>query len=344
MIHINYGNVIKKTKIAAFDLDYTLIKTKSKKLFPIDKNDWEFLYENVPSKIKQLYDDNFTIVIITNQMGISKGKVNKEDFLFKINNIYKSLNIPLILLAATHDNEFRKPRIGFWKLIKKLDDIKVSNKSSFYVGDMAGRIKTKEFKADRTDTDRKFAYNSKIHFFTPEQFFLNKKERKWKFNGYLLNYNKEETELSENKSKELILLSGYPGSGKSTLAKKKFKNYKLLSKDLYKNKIYKMLDKELSENNQVIVEGLLFNYDKRKKYIEIAKKYDYTLRFIEIDLTFDLSYHLNIYRSLKDGSNVPKVVYHTYKKYYEKPNNKNFRIIEKYYPKIKNKVNKYYLY
>ena len=66
---------------------------------------------------------------------------------------------------------------------------------------MAGRIKTKEFKADRTDTDRKFAYNSKIHFFTPEQFFLNKKERKWKFNGYLLNYNKEETELSENKSK-----------------------------------------------------------------------------------------------------------------------------------------------
>ena len=94
-----------------------------------------------------------------------------------------------------------------------------------------------------------------------------------------------------------------------------------------------MLDKELSENNQVIVEGLLFNYDKRKKYIEIAKKYDYTLRFIEIDLTFDQSYHLNIYRSLKNGSNVPKVVYHTYKKYYEKPSNKNFRIIEKYYPK-----------
>ena len=83
MIHINYGNVIKKTKIAAFDLDYTLIKTKSKKLFPIDKNDWEFLYENVPSKIKQLYDDNFTIVIITNQMGISKVKLIKKIFSLK---------------------------------------------------------------------------------------------------------------------------------------------------------------------------------------------------------------------------------------------------------------------
>ena len=48
-----------------------------------------------------------------------------------------------------------------------------------------------------------------------------------------------------NKENELILLSGYPGSGKSTLAKKKFKDYKLLSKDLFGNKIYKILENEL---------------------------------------------------------------------------------------------------
>ena len=44
-----------------------------------------------------------------------------------------------------------------------------------------------------------------------------------------------------------------------------------MSKDLYKNKIYKMLDKELSENNQVIVEGLLFNYDKEKNILKLLK-------------------------------------------------------------------------
>ena len=37
------------TKIAAFDLDYTLIKPKSNKLFPKDKDDWKFLYEKKKS-------------------------------------------------------------------------------------------------------------------------------------------------------------------------------------------------------------------------------------------------------------------------------------------------------
>jgi bifunctional polynucleotide phosphatase/kinase len=343
MIHNSYGNVVISDKIAAFDLDYTLIKTKSGKLFPIDKNDWKFLFDNIISKLNDLYNDNFTIVIITNQMGISKGKLKKEDFLYKISSIYKALNIPLILLASTHDNIFRKPRIGLWKYLKKLSNIKIKKKKSFYVGDMAGRIKTKKFKSDRSDSDRKFAHNAKIKFFTPEEFFLNKKEREWKFNGYLLDYNKKESKLSKNKDKELILISGYPGSGKSTLAREKFKDYKLLSKDLDGNRIYKKLEEELSKNNKVIVEGLLYNNEKRERYIKIAKKYNYTVRFIEIDLSFDESYHLNTYRSLKINLLVPKVVYYTYRKYYEEPDD-NFRIIEKYHPKLKEKVNKFFLY
>ena len=39
----------------------------------------------------------------------------------------------------------------------------------------------------------------------------------------------------------------------------------------------------------------------------------------------DLSYHLNNYRYLnKNGNMVPMVVYHTYRKYYEKPNKKSY--------------------
>ena len=104
MIHNNYGEIKKTGKIAAFDLDYTLIKTKSGKLFPINKDDWKYLYDNIPEKLKELFDDNFTIVIITNQMGISKGKLDKSEFLNKISNIHKTLKIPFILLASTHDN------------------------------------------------------------------------------------------------------------------------------------------------------------------------------------------------------------------------------------------------
>ena len=44
--YLFYGTLT-KDKIAGFDLDYTLIKTKSGKLFPIDKDDWELLYSEI---------------------------------------------------------------------------------------------------------------------------------------------------------------------------------------------------------------------------------------------------------------------------------------------------------
>jgi hypothetical protein len=59
----------------------------------------------------------------------------------------------------------------------------------------------------------------------------------------------------------------------------------------------------------------------------------------------DLSYHLNHYRSLKDNVKlVPKVVYHTYNKYYEEVNIEDYNNIYYYHPKIKKRVNKYFLY
>ncbi len=42
-----------KVKLAMFDMDFTVIKTKSGKKFPVSVNDWEFL-ENVPEKLRKL--------------------------------------------------------------------------------------------------------------------------------------------------------------------------------------------------------------------------------------------------------------------------------------------------
>lgn len=58
-------------KIACFDLDGTLIKTKSTKRFAANENDWIFYSKNVPNKLKKIAEDGFCIVIITNQAGLT---------------------------------------------------------------------------------------------------------------------------------------------------------------------------------------------------------------------------------------------------------------------------------
>jgi histidinol phosphatase-like enzyme len=40
-------------KIAGFDLDYTLIKTKSGRTFAKDKDDWVFLVDNTVETLKE---------------------------------------------------------------------------------------------------------------------------------------------------------------------------------------------------------------------------------------------------------------------------------------------------
>merc|ERR1719211_482975 len=55
--------------IAAFDLDNTIIATKSGRVFPTNFNDWRLLFEpQVQQTLKRLYyEEDYKIVVITNQ-------------------------------------------------------------------------------------------------------------------------------------------------------------------------------------------------------------------------------------------------------------------------------------
>lgn len=61
-------------KIAAFDLDGTLIVTKSGKRFPENERDWKLFHSNVKEKLQKYAHEGFLLVIISNQHGIAKGK------------------------------------------------------------------------------------------------------------------------------------------------------------------------------------------------------------------------------------------------------------------------------
>ena len=55
-------------RVAAFDLDWTLIGTRSGNVFPKDPKDWRFLYEaRTVEKVRSLHQEGFKVVVISNQ-------------------------------------------------------------------------------------------------------------------------------------------------------------------------------------------------------------------------------------------------------------------------------------
>jgi len=82
------------SKIASFDLDGTIITTKSGKKFPVDKEDWKIMLSEIPVKLKELHKNGFKLVLITNQKGVSTGQIKEEDLKTKIEAIIHHLNLP----------------------------------------------------------------------------------------------------------------------------------------------------------------------------------------------------------------------------------------------------------
>ncbi len=170
---VNAGVNRAAKKIAAFDMDSTLIFTKSGAIFAKNARDWKFFDDTVKPTLERLvFEEGMRLVVFTNQAGIGSGKVNEAEYKEKILLIQKALEVPLTLLAATDNDKYRKPATGMWHFFTaKLCEAEVDKEGSFYCGDAAGRKKTKTQKADFSDGDIKFAKNLGISFNLPEEMF-----------------------------------------------------------------------------------------------------------------------------------------------------------------------------
>jgi bifunctional polynucleotide phosphatase/kinase len=328
IINFNFKNIY------LFDLDDTIIKTKSGKTFSISSNDWEFLDKNIVTKINKLYDNNNFIGIITNQKGL-KSELLINIWIKKINDILKTLKIHVIF-ASTTDNRYRKPMPGSLDQINNkyflANKIKFTEKSKkYYIGDALGRD------GDHSDTDLKFAKNCKFIIKSPETFFnLDNKNNKGSITYPNLQYysKKEEDDIinklfnviskniNDNK-KILIMCIGLPACGKTyvrNIILKKFNEFKYTNNDdinEYKNnknnKNFNKLiidNKNLLNNNFIIDDNTNFNDKKRNKYLEEFK--DYFKIVIFYDLNMDICMHLNYMRMFYfNKSLISKVVYRT---------------------------------
>lgn len=115
------------SKAAGFDIDFTVISTKSGRKFATGDSwkhytyiyfnsiilqtcrywlnnhwstgakDWQWLYPCVPEKLQELHKNGYRVLFFTNQAGIEKKKVTEREIMDKIEAIVNELQIPIFV-------------------------------------------------------------------------------------------------------------------------------------------------------------------------------------------------------------------------------------------------------
>jgi bifunctional polynucleotide phosphatase/kinase len=333
-ISIQTKNNIKKVII--FDLDGTLIITKSGKVFPINDKDWKFIFNNIPDYISTINNNNTIIGIISNQKGL-KNEDKKKEWINKLNDIIYHIPFDFVFASLT-DDRFRKPMPGSWdfikdELFKNIDFTKLLEKNKIYfIGDAFGRPN------DHSDTDIKFAINCKFKFKTPEMFFKCKDNRLSKSKGtitypnidYMTSLQEEELfksldNIIKKNKKILIVCIGLPASGKSYLRNKLLNKYEFFYyyniddsvPEKNNTRLIKMSD--INKHNFIIDDNTNMKKNTRINYLK--KMSDYTKIGIWFNYNLDVCLHLNYLRMYWFGNKiVPKVAYNTLLKNFDDNN------------------------
>ncbi|XP_064624829.1 uncharacterized protein F21D5.5-like [Lineus longissimus] len=321
-------------KVVGFDMDWTLIATKSGKKFPTGPKDWVWLYPEVPDKLRSLHKAGNQVVIFSNQAGVEKNHTKPADIKKKLEDMISEVDIPIIACLATGTNDYRKPSTLMWDTLEKdyNGGTKFDLKNCMYVGDAAGRDKewssgkSKDFSCD----DRKFAANIGAVFKTPDEFFLKEAPTsKWNWRSadpskYLKKANAKKTYHSE--SQEVVIMVGYPASGKSTFRKQYFEphGYVAVNRDTLGtvSKCKKFMYQALEEGKSVVVDNTNPSPAAREEFILVAKDEGIPCRCFFMDTPIELAHHLNYVRQNQTNGEVrriPGVGYNMYKKNFKAP-------------------------
>jgi bifunctional polynucleotide phosphatase/kinase len=145
---------IHKKKMASFDYDWTLVRPKYRRKFPKNVDDWKWLSPNIPEMLQEYHKQDYMIVIFTNQ--------SKEWKLDQLQNVMKTLEIPIFIVVGFHKSEHKPNPYMFHYLMNKYE---INKEESFFVGDALGR------EHDYARSDLEFAEKIGIECKSPEEFF-----------------------------------------------------------------------------------------------------------------------------------------------------------------------------
>lgn len=317
-----------RKKIAAFDYDGTLVIPKSKSSFSKNLDDWQWLRSNVVNILQKYYDNNFAIVIFTNQSRTFKAE--------QIQHVLDSTKIPYMAYII-YDKPLKKPNPHSFNMFSpptstgmpQFDPV-----SSFYCGDALGRH------CDFAASDKDFAINSALQYVSPEAIF-----------PFAPRIN---TPITPQLAQEIIVMVGYPGSGKSTYAKQisspngatvgddrilnvirgrcawrvssagqhtadglAVSKYELLNGDELKTgaKIVKAASIALNMGLSIVVDATNPTPKKRALYVELAQRYNIMIRCIHANTSFEESMYYNCTRAKP----IPKIAFYVYRKHFVAP-------------------------
>ncbi|KAL5324305.1 hypothetical protein ACEPPN_008850 [Leptodophora sp. 'Broadleaf-Isolate-01'] len=317
------GGEMKRHKIAAFDFDSTLIQTSSGKKFATDAKDWKWWHPSVPAKLRKLYlEDGFRVVVVSNQGGISlkpdtkapKASVSKlVSFKTKVLAVFGQLDIPISIYAATGKDMYRKPRTGMWTELLddygiRPDDLDIDN--SIFVGDAGGREAFNGQPKDFSCSDRNFAHNVGIEFYTPEEYFLGEAPRPFTRTfdpkEYLEASAEEVIEPYKKKNPcDIVMFCGSPAAGKSTFYWKNLEplGYKRINQDILKTreKCLKVAGEYLADRKAVAIDP-----DVRKKWIDLAARHSVPIRCVLFTAGSQICEHNDAVRALNNTMNPEK--------------------------------------
>ncbi|ATY65543.1 DNA kinase phosphatase Pnk1 [Cordyceps militaris] len=335
-----------RRKIAAFDLDSTLIDTSSGRKHAKDALDWRWWDARVPGKLKELYEDGYHVAILSNQGGITlhidpKQKAPQkhtakrlEEFKEKGSAVLRHLDLPVAIYAATGKDNFRKPRRGMWDEILKdmgLEAKDVDLEQSVFVGDAGGRVATVMNGAaivkDFSCSDRNLAHNVGVPFKTPEEYFLGQAPRKWERDLDLVHYplgsEDAPAALFEKKNeKEIVVFCGRPGAGKSTFYWTQLEplGYARVNQDTLKTR-----EKCLQAAKEFLDDGCSVAVATRKIWIDLAQSFGVPVRCVSFTTPAAVCRHNDALRSLNKSLNpedrevLPEVAFTGFQSRYKPP-------------------------
>ncbi|RDA96038.1 hypothetical protein CP533_5935 [Ophiocordyceps camponoti-saundersi (nom. inval.)] len=341
-----------RKKIAAFDLDSTLIAPLSGKKHGTSPTDWRWWHSSVPQRLRQLYhEEGYRVVILSNQAGLALSPAPKSkppkpgtqkrlsDFKLKCSAILNDLHLPTTIYAATERDRFRKPQTAMWTHVCRDCDLTESDvdlDGSFFVGDAGGRIAGPNGSKDFSCSDRNFAHNVGIAYKTPEEFFLGLAPREFCRDLDLARYpfgssssSEPVLEFRKTNERDVVLLCGPPGAGKSTFYRNHLQplGYERINQDSLKTreKCIEAARELLSDGCSVVIDNTNADLETRAMWVGLAKKTGIPIRCVWLKTPIPVCEHNAAVRALTPSLNpeartgLPKVAFNSFSTRFRAP-------------------------